>query len=214
MFAGSAPRVLGEYRIDCPELMFYQYLPIVMPEISQDVRVPDSLRCFMPIINEALWFRGKDQYMYLTAKKMFVGPDNAANRPGWHIDGFGTDDFNFIWADSSPTEFCVQQFVLSEGHGASLRQMDEQARVENITTYPDGSLLMLDQTVVHRVAAVGDCGYRTFAKISISSDRYNLRGNARNWLFDYDWPLFERSTERNHPIIEPGAVLSASGLTK
>lgn len=196
MIAGSMPEVLGHFEIDCPELMFYQYLPIRMP--GKGVAIPDNLTCFNPLLGATRW--DDDDYVYLTAKKMFVGAGGAANRPGWHLDGFGTSDINYIWYDSIPTEFCNQRFDLSDHHEWSLLEMEEQVLPQNIVTYPVRTLLMLDQTVVHRVAECKQPGYRTFAKISVSKDKYNLKGNAHNYLFDYEWEMVERKVERNHPI--------------
>jgi hypothetical protein len=194
------PFVLGQYEIDCHELMFVQYMPIAMP--GRSFRLPPNLMCFMPLL-EAIQVGEIDpfDYVYLTAKRLFVGPNCLGNRPGWHTDGFGTDDINYIWSDALPTEFCVNQhFDLCDDHEVSMRQMEEQASPANIKTYPAGSLLKLDSTVVHRCAQPATEGYRTFVKISASRDRYNLTGNAHNYLFDYDWPMVERKASRNHPV--------------
>jgi hypothetical protein len=202
MIAGDAPKVIGHFEIDCPEFMFYQYLPIRMPESG--LQIPKNLRCFEPLIEAIALFDGwlPDDYVYLTAKKMFVSPGCSVNRPGWHLDGFGTPDINYIWCDSIPTEFCFQPFNLSDEHELSLIEMEKQAHPENIRTYPIGTLLRLDRRVVHRVGTCKEPCYRTFAKISISKNRYNLKGNAHNYLFDYDWPMFDRINGRNHPIVE------------
>lgn len=194
------PIVLGECEIDCRELMFVQYMPIGMP--GEAYRLPQNLMCFLPLL-EAIpsWRIDPFNYVYLTAKRLFVGPNCLGNRPGWHTDGFGTDDINYIWSDTLPTEFCVNQhFDLSDDHDLSLVQMAQQARPENIKTYEPGSLLKLDSSVVHRCAVPVSDGYRTFVKISVSRERYNLIGNAHNYLFDYDWPMCQRQATRNHPI--------------
>lgn len=195
------PTVLGQFQIDCPELMFVQYMPIAMP--GKSFRLPRNLMCFLPLL-EAIPAGQIDPftYVYLTAKRLFVGPNCLGNRPGWHTDGFGTDDINYIWSDSMPTEFCIQEFTLSDDHDLSLAQIEQQVQpwCENIKTYPVGSLLMLDSSIVHRVASMTTEGYRTFVKISVSRERYNLIGNAHNYLFDYDWPMVERQAARNHPI--------------
>lgn len=194
------PTVIGKYKIDCRELMFVQYMPIAMP--YGPICIPDNLRCFAPLI-AAVVSRGvpTGAHIYLTAKRLFVGPNCLGNRPGWHTDGFGTDDINYIWSDTLPTEFCVNQhFVLSDDHDISLIEMERQAWPENFRTYPAGSLLKLDSSIVHRFAQPTAESYRTFVKISISCERYNLIGNAHNYLLDYDWPMVERQAGRNHPI--------------
>lgn len=199
------PTILGQFQVDCRELMFVQYMPIAMPGYQPRARIPQNLRCFAPLVEavmEEVWELGG--YVYLTAKRLFVGPNCLGNRPGWHTDGFGTDDINYIWSDSVPTEFCVDQyFCLSDDHELSMRQMEQQARADNIKTYPAGSLLKLDSSIVHRCAQPSTEGYRTFVKISVSRERYNLIGNAHNYLFDYDWPMVDRQAGRNHPIGAP-----------
>jgi hypothetical protein len=201
MIAGTAPVRIGRIAVKASEMMFVQYMPIHLPE--RGTRVPPHLMCFEPLIAVALRERRPDQYVYLTAKHLYVTPGNVGNRPGWHTDGFGTDDINYIWCDRVPTEFCVQPFELSDDCDESMAQMEAQARYENIRTYGENMLLRLDSAVVHRPPVlVEPNGYRTFVKVSISRDLYNLEGNAHNYLFDYDWPMVPRDVKRNHPSKE------------
>jgi hypothetical protein len=201
---GYEPVCLGEFDLPPAEMMFVQYLPIVMPPrpgwVDTKFRIPANLKFVDRLVYEVLpeiWER-QPAYVYLTARHLH-GTAEQINRPGWHSDGFGTDDINFIWSDSRPTEFCIQPFTLSDDHAESMRQMEEQARPENIRTYGERKLLRLDAGVVHRVAPGGPAGFRTFVKISLSKHRYDLAGNAHNYLFDYDWPMFPRDGQRNHP---------------
>ena len=41
--------------------------------------------------------------------------------------------------------------------------------------------------------------YRTFIKISYSTDKYDLIGNSHNHEIDYRWEMRERGTMRNVP---------------
>lgn len=194
------PEILGQFEIDCKEFLYVQYMPIRFP--LQDVILPANLECFLPLIQKVMLSEKCDpeQYIYLTAKKMYVGDSISANRPGWHIDGYGSNDFNFLWSDSMPTEFCVQHFSLSDDHNKSLFQMQEQALESCVVTYPKCSLIGMDNTIVHRVSPKVEEGYRTFCKISLSFDKYNLKGNAHNPYIDYEWQMAERSLSRNHPV--------------
>lgn len=194
---GNAPVEMGEVLLDPPELMFAQYLPIKMADLSS-IRIPENLKVLSGLVDKCL--TGDEAYVYLTVKHLFVPRGTVQNRPGWHSDGFGTDDLNYIWCDSTPTEFCIQHFDLSDDHLASMRQMEEQARDENIITYPANTLLKLDPSVIHRPAVSKTDGFRLFVKVTTSIHKYNLRGNAHNYLFDYQWPMHERGAERNHPI--------------
>ena len=196
---GDAPEVLGNFSPWPCEMMFVQYLPIVMPNFWP--RIPPNIQCFERLIDRALWdLKLSEHYVYLTAKRLYVTPQCRGNRPGWHSDGFGSDDVNYVWSDAHPTEFCEQPFDLSDDHAESLRQMEQQARPENIRTYPNGTLLRLTPSVIHRVSEQPFEGWRTFVKISVSKHRYDLEGNAHNYLFDYDWPMRPRELVRNHPF--------------
>lgn len=193
----KAPEIVGKFDIDCQEFMHVVYMPVAMPYMSH--RVPDNLECFVPLIEKVMSLESIDMYVYLTVKHMYGGAGVPVNRPGWHIDGYGSDDVNYIWYDSVPTEFCVQDFYLSDDHDMSIQEMDIQVKTENINTYPTKSLLRLDNKVVHRVGLSETPVLRTFAKVSVSKEKYNLKGNAHNYLFDYDWKMLDRKQERNHP---------------
>jgi len=197
-FHGRPPIVFHRLEIVPAEYTRCDYLPIKMPNNGM-IKVPDNLRwvgrfvdCIAVIENLAA-----DTYWYLTAKYGYVGADGG-NRPGWHCDGYLTDDITYIWSDRSATEFCLQEFNLTPDHHISLIEMEQQARHENIRTFGDGNIVRLDQYNVHRVAKCAP-GLRCFLKLSISKEQYNLTGNAHNYLFDYKWDMHERALERNHP---------------
>jgi len=200
---GVEPTVVDAIKLDPQEMCFVQYLPIGMAEregLGDFINIPENLSWVRPLIN-SVWIEDKinlDNYIYLTVKHLYVTPSNMGNRPGWHSDGFGTDDINYIWCDQYPTEFCIQDFDITEDCETSLKEMEDQARVLNIKTYGENTLLRLDKYNIHRTPVIGE-GYRTFIKISISKNRYNLKGNAHNYLFDYDWEMMVRSDIRNHP---------------
>lgn len=193
---GDTPLALSVIAIEAPEMMFVQYLPIIMPNCK--LALPESLLCFFPLVKIAMNYVNKDDYLYITAKHLYVSSGCSGNREGWHSDGFGTSDINLIWSDSSPTEFCVQPFTLSRDCDVSMQEMSEQVKLENIQTYPNNTLLRLDCSVIHRVAPIQTSGMRTFVKLSISQDKYNLKGNAHNYLLDYNWKLLDRNVKRNH----------------
>jgi hypothetical protein len=201
---GKEPSVIGQFNLVPEEMCFVQYLPIAMAGkdgLGEQVFVPENLSWVWPIIHAAQAREsgfGIEDYVYLTVKHLYVTPSNMGNRPGWHSDGFGTDDINYIWCDQYPTEFCIQDFSITEDCETSLKEMEDQARVLNIKTYGENTLLRLDKYNIHRTPVIGE-GYRTFVKISISKNRYNLKGNAHNYLFDYDWEMMLRSDIRNHP---------------
>lgn len=204
---GELPEVIGEQlEIACREFMFYQYLPLKLAGQTTITR-EDRLACFDCIIGAAccdyIGFRGLNAYVashvYLTAKHMFQQPGCSFNRPGWHADGFLTNDINYVWSDCSPTVFNSSRFQLTPDDSLSMIEMEAQAEARLSKQYPNNTLLRLNQFCIHKVADTSEPMLRTFVKISISPDRYDLVGNSRNYQLQYDWPMRERSLVRNVP---------------
>jgi hypothetical protein len=203
---GQLPKDLGQFQIECKEMMFYQYLLIKMENETQPV-YGQRLKCFDKLIGvvccDFIGEYGLDayvaSYLYLTAKYMFQAPGCSYNRMGYHSDGFMTNDINYVWSDKNPTVFNKSEFVLSMDDGESLVEMEQQAQRENEFTYPEKTLLRLNQFNIHKVADIETAGMRTFLKLSFSKDKYDLIGNAHNYLIDYNWEMKPRKQERNIP---------------
>ena len=203
---GQLPKVLGKYFISPKEMMFYQYLPIKMPGNTQPIYEP-RLKCFDNIIGAICCdFIGEfgldkyvESYLYLCAKNLFQSKGCSYNRMGWHCDGFLTDDINYIWSDSCPTIFNNSDFNLTMNDRISMLEMESQALKENDFNYEENQLIRLNQFNVHKVADVTKEGMRTFLKLSFSKDKYDLIGNSKNYMIDYDWQMKERKAERNIP---------------
>ena len=172
--------------------------------------LPDNLAQFRVLVATAsldavdVW---ADSFVYLTAKTLWVSPENPGNRPGWHSDGFLTDDLNYIWSDANPTVFFHDghRYSFAADHAASLPEMDTLCEASDFDwrTYPDKHLLRLDQTVLHKVGPVEKAGMRTFIKISVSRHRYALKGNSINHELAPDWAYQDRLETRNCPISPP-----------
>jgi len=203
---GQLPKPIGVYKVDCREMMFYQYLPIKLISQSTPI-IEDRLKCFSEIIGviccDFIGTFGLDRYVnsyvYLTAKHIFQQKDCSYNRPGYHSDGFMTDDINYIWSDCNGTVFNKSRFVLTMDDSGSLVEMEAQAKPENEIVYPDNTLLRLDQYNIHKVATIDKPSMRTFIKLSFSKDRYDLIGNSHNYLLDYNWEMKDRKPQRNIP---------------
>lgn len=207
---GNPPVDLGMVDLAPTEMMFWLYCPIKAP--GGPVIMPANLLQFGAIVDAVRHDLSGDErdahpwqssYVYLTAKTLFVTADNPGNRPGWHSDGFMTDDLNYIWYDGNPTLFWepLHPIPFTQDDRSSLWEMRDAAEpdVARHITYPNKHLLKLDETVIHRVADMDKPGVRTFVKVSISRDRYNLAGNSINHDLDLDWEYAKRSTERNQP---------------
>lgn len=130
---------------------------------------------------------------------LWVSGENIGNRPGWHSDGFRTNDVNYIWYDRGPTQFYADSFDLSDDCLDAMTVMEERAHGPELVEYPDKHLLRLTPSCIHRCPVSLTPGMRTFVKISVSKDRYNLEGNSINHGLNERWPLISRGVERNHP---------------
>lgn len=204
---GEAPAVLAVHEdVFCNEYLFYQYLPIKLTSQHYCVR-EERLSCFDKLIGAAccdyIGLRGLDDYVnsyvYLTAKHMIQVPGCSFNRPGWHTDGFLTEDINYIWCDICPPVFNLSSFKLTADDTISMREMEEQADPNNSTIYPSKFFLRLNQYVIHKVSSIPGVIERTFAKLSFSKDKYDLIGNSHNHQLEYDWYMRPRTLARNVP---------------
>lgn len=194
------PDKLGTFANDAPEVMYYLYYPVKVPGQSFVEQLPANLQWVIPMLNAV---RGNapdewlSRYVYITCKNMYVEPGSYGNRPGWHGDGFGTDDLNFVWCSASPTEFCVQDFHVSEDDAKSLVEFEEQAKPENIKLADVTGLYRIDASHIHRVAVNKTGGSRCFVKLSLSSKKFNLAGNSINPRISGKWQLHSRNEIRN-----------------
>ena len=110
-----------------------------------------------------------------------------------------TDDVNYVWSDSFPTEFVYGEFDVVQDDRQSLSEFDKIGGSNKIITYPNNSVIRMDQFVIHRCGEITESKIRQFAKISISKDIYDLVGNSHNYLFEYDWEMRPRGKDRNIP---------------
>lgn len=222
----TLPRDMGLFDVQADEVMYYLYLPIKTPE-SYDIYIPDPRLGFVaPLVDAVLDDLARDanphaylpniyadRYIYLTVKKMFVGGGVTANRPGWHCDGFMSDDLNYVWYDSVPTLFAEYNPVISADHTLSLQEferLDPTLRAHKVV-YPAKHLLRLDDKVIHAVDTdIPQQIMRTFVKITVSKDRYNLKDNSKNPLLPDSGPFYDRNMVRNDPCHAQSDVYNPS----
>ncbi len=203
---GELPKELGIFAVECKEMMFYQYLPIKLPNQTKPI-YEERLGCFDSLIGaiccDYIGEFGLDNYVnsyvYLTAKYLYQMPNCSFNREGWHSDGFLTNDINYIWCNKYPTIFNKSNFNLSLDDDLSIKEMESQALSENNIVYKENQLLRLNQFNIHKVAPITKSSLRCFLKISLSKDKYDLIGNSHNYLLNYQWDMKERKENRNIP---------------
>ena len=199
---GIEPKVIGVSNIKLNEYMFYVYLPIKMPQ--NNIRIEPRLEPLRDLIYQGIGNEPDlvDKYVYLTVRNQFVPKGLSHNRPGWHSDGFGSNDVNYIFYSNTPTEFCIKQYKdISTDDVISLKQFEEQSSEDCIVCYPNNTLLRLTPEHIHRVGYKHEDGNRLFIKISISDKKYALAGNSHNYEFEYDWSneMKNRELYRNTP---------------
>lgn len=206
MSYGTLPKELGIHELKCDEMLFYQYLPIKLIGQTEPI-VEKRLKCFEALIgniycdfvSEFGLDRFINSYVYLTVKKTYQAEGCSFNRKGYHSDGFMTDDINYVWCDKNPTTFNSSNFNLTLDDKVSMNEMEEQADVLNEKKYPENTLLRLNQYNIHKVSENKMLVLRTFVKVSFSNDKYDLKGNSKNYLLDYDWIMRDREIARNIP---------------
>lgn len=200
------PKDLGFHKVDVKEYFSYTYLPIKLAG-SCDIRLEKRLEIFNKIVGAACCDfvgsfgldRFSESYVYLTAKHQYQKPGCGFNRPGWHSDGFGTDDINYIWSNRQPTIFNNSDFSeMDSDDEFSMLDMDRLANSDNDYCYGNGSLIRMDQFTIHRTGDYVE-GNRAFMKLSISRDIYALEGNSINYDLDYEWEYKPRRKQRNIP---------------
>lgn len=208
---GNAPELHGIWDLKFEQYMHYMYLPVAIPDDRQHrFALPPELEFARELIEHAQYTEITEHdnfwsHVYVTARRGFATPGNPLNRPGWHSDGFGTPDVNYVWTDRYPTHFAVGDFgEISDDHVKSSEQFDVRAEERRngiyLITYKDKTLMRLDPSVIHTAPPIpAPGGERSFFKVSFSNSRYNLKGNAHNHMLNYDWPMYDRAAVRNDP---------------
>lgn len=225
---GDEPAIVCYLGVDgWHEYMHYLYLPVIINGLYNPT-LPKRLEFLRTMLDRALrdaadigFYR---RYVYVTVRRGFATPDTPLNRPGWHCDGFGTDDLNYIWSSRWPTRFAIQDFAdVSTDHTISMQQFELEVDDDCIQTYDphEGEfhiappLLRLSPFVVHSTPLIPHPGgERSFVKISFSDDKYNLRGNSHNHLLNYEWTMHDRAELRNDPAFagrDSGPQLDGDG---
>lgn len=203
---GKPPEFLGRLYPEWDELMHYLYLPVKFPE-HRDFHIPDRLEFAKPFLHAVVdeihsYEYLDDKYVYVTAHRGWASPGHPLNREGWHCDGFGTTDLNYVWSSRYGTRYAAQDFIgIYPDHAESMRQFKKQVQPEHVHQMIDYGFYRLDPYVVHNVPEIPEPGgWRSFLKVSVSPERYNLAGNSHNYLFDYEWEMHSREAGRNDPI--------------
>jgi hypothetical protein len=198
--------------VDQLEFCSFTYMCIKQAGQS-DYYIPDNLSELVMGLLGGIWALSPStqeeaikKNVYITVKKGWVQEGSYGNRAGWHIDGFLSDQENFIWQDSEelPTHVSEGDFRLTPDHGESLEEMCIQAsRVHHFDRVLEANhLYSMNQSVVHRPSVNrGDAVLRTFIKLTFSEEEFNCVGNAWNYKLPHIKPTAQRAVTRNHTVL-------------
>src|ERR1044072_50098 len=168
---GKYPRSLGGWNLHWDEFMHWLYLPARLP-YQRNITLPPNLEFTRRLIEICVQDGAEpSDHIYISAKRGFVDHNNVLNRPGFHCDGFGSNDLNYIWSDKWPTRVAEQQFKdISDDHNISMEQFEEQIKPNCVRSLQPKVLYRLDPWVVHATPEIpeGEVGVRGFLKVSIS----------------------------------------------
>ncbi|ADG59958.1 hypothetical protein Acj9p058 [Acinetobacter phage Acj9] len=154
-------------------------------------------------LNEQLYNDDWLYNCYLTLKHEYVNPSSTGTRPGWHIDGFMSDQKNFIWSDCLPTQVALGDFKLSLHHDLSLHEMERDVRGRPIVQLASKMMYELDQEVVHApvVNETSSPILRTFLKLTYTKDEFNCARNAWNYKLPNVRGFKTPGASRNHGVL-------------
>jgi len=203
---GKLPEVIDIIDINVEEMFSYTYLPIKLKygKITVEKRLHPFLEliyaCEEDFLKDHGWSYYDNHYIYLTAKNLYQKESRGFNRRGWHSDSYKDNDTIYLWSNVQPTVFNSTKLTLSKDDELALKEIENKIDEKNNITYPDNSLIKLDQFCIHRVGEIIP-GIRCFLKLVFSKNKFNLIGNSHNYLLDYKWKMYPRQERRNVPSI-------------
>lgn len=225
LVTGTFDNTFGRYE-NRGNYLWVMDLPIKMPRTN--IRIPYELDQFREFILKSFTHEAltnphiNDWFAYLCVDQRLAFPGSSQRRPGAHSDSFPTGNINmdrlsdsiYLGYTSLPTEFCIGNFAFNNNIDTSnntqiLDHFDKNTI--SVKTFNPYHIIKMDSGHVHR-ASINNDKYpidRTFVKLTFSPDIFNRVGNDHNYLFNYDWPLYGRTIERNNSSITGGYMNDA-----
>jgi hypothetical protein len=121
----------------------------------------------------------QDRWCYLTIDQMLVEAGKSQREFGWHIDGMQGDevkvkveaDFQFIWADATPTRFCTKTFNV-EGLDPSRHNvfnwLGKQTEEKYCYNLEKEKIYLMNAYHVHSATISEIVQYRRFVRLSFT----------------------------------------------
>lgn len=122
----------------------------------------------------------QNRWCYLTIDQMLVEKGKSQREFGWHIDGMQGDevaqkvpaDFQFIWADATPTKFCTKTFNI-EGLDPSKHNvfnwLGRQTEERFCYTLDKFKIYLMNAYHVHSATISDIVQYRRFVRLSFTN---------------------------------------------
>jgi hypothetical protein len=120
------------------------------------------------------------RYCYLTIDQMIVETGKSQRESGWHIDGMqGLEvsekqpaDYQFIWADATPTKFCTQTFDvegIDVGKHNVFNWVSKQVAEKNCYLLKKETIYLMNAYHVHTATQAEKKLYRRFVRLSFTN---------------------------------------------
>lgn len=183
-------------------------MPIKMP--GSEYRLPVEFGQWSEVITMAVSHQHthnpevSDFYAYLTVDQKPVLSGKSQRKAGLHVDGYQgarispkvASDRSYICASCLPPVIHNQSFPIEDMDDSKenvFHAFDRMAHPSSLIVAPALNLVFMDCYTVHGVQVADKDMSRTFFRLSYSVRQYDRLGNSHNHLFDYNWPMFDRS---------------------
>lgn len=143
-----------------------------------------------------------DRYCYITIDQKKVQPGQSQRDFGWHIDGLQGDevankelaDFQFIWADQTPTKFCTQVFNVS-GLDVSVHNvfnwLGKQVEDQFCYILNKNTIYLMNSYHVHTATRADVETYRKFVRLSFTLTPITSVKMTKNDTIEYNYPIHQ-----------------------
>jgi hypothetical protein len=147
---------------------------------------------------------GVHRYAYLTVDSRVVPGGRTHRNSGWHFDGMQGERYasplpvcyQYVWASAIPTEYSdapTSTAGLSVTRHNWFTELGAQVPdCHPVTTYPDGSILLMSAYQLHRSPTVTATTSRLFVRLDYSFKRQDRLGNTVNPLLPAPWQYVPR----------------------
>lgn len=150
-----------------------------------------------------------DEYFaYLTTDWGLVEEGTTQRKSGFHVDGYQGDrtsknariNRSYIYSSSTPTEFCHQPFFITHIDDSKYNvflEMDKRAEEKNIWRPNPWEIVFMNVYNVHRAPIQKNQECRFFFRLTFDVRKFDRLGNTHNPLFDYEWEMIPRETQKH-----------------